>query len=111
MPEGYWPAENLIADHAALKEDLAGYRAATRELETLILDPATDLSSPTPGSDVRTVMSEILAASTPLPLTWAGHAASEVAGDLGGLTANVVRKNVEQTLTRACAEDALANRT
>jgi hypothetical protein len=60
VPEGFWPAENLIADEAAWEKDLASYQAAMREFEALILDPSTDLFSPIPGSDGRTILRQAL---------------------------------------------------
>lgn len=61
VPEGFWPDENAVADDAAWEEDLAGYHAAMREFEALILDPATDLFSPIAGSDGRTILRQALA--------------------------------------------------
>jgi hypothetical protein len=60
VPEGFWLDENAIADDAAWEEDLAGYRAAMREFETLLLDPSTDLFSPISGSDGRTILRQAL---------------------------------------------------
>ncbi|HTU51418.1 MAG TPA: DinB family protein [Acidobacteriaceae bacterium] len=61
VPEGFWPDENATADNAAWDADLAGYHAAMREFEALLLDPATDLFSPIPGSDGRTILRQALA--------------------------------------------------
>jgi hypothetical protein len=61
VPEGFWPDENAIADDAAWEEDLAGYHAAMREFEELLLDPATDLFSPIPGSGEGTILRQALA--------------------------------------------------
>jgi hypothetical protein len=60
VPEGFWPGENAVADDDAWKEDLAGYHAAMREFEALLLDPSTDLFSPIPGSDGRTILRQAL---------------------------------------------------
>ena len=56
VPEGFWPDENAAAEDAAWKRDMAGYQAAMREFEALLLDPSTDLFSPIPGSDGRTIL-------------------------------------------------------
>jgi hypothetical protein len=60
VPEGFWPGEHAVADDAAWEEDLAGYHAAMREFEALLLDPFTDLFSPMPGSDGRTILRQAL---------------------------------------------------
>ncbi len=60
VPEGFWPGENSAADDAAWKGDMAGYHAAMREFEALLLDPSTDLFSPVPGSDGRTILRQAL---------------------------------------------------
>lgn len=60
VPEGFWPDEEATADNAEWGADLAGYHAAMREFEALILDPATDLFSPIPGSDGRTILRQVL---------------------------------------------------
>jgi len=60
VPEGFWPDENAVADNAAWEEDLAGYHVAMREFEALILDPSTELFSPIPRSDGRTVLRQVL---------------------------------------------------
>jgi hypothetical protein len=60
VPEGFWPDENVTADDAYWEADLAGYYAAMREFEALILDPATDLFSPILGSDGRTILRQVL---------------------------------------------------
>ena len=60
VPEGFWPDENAAADDAAWEEDLAGYHAAMREFEALLLDPSTDLFSPIPDSDGRTILRQAL---------------------------------------------------
>ena len=61
VPEGFWPDEHAVADDATWERDLAGYHAAMREFEAPLLDPATDLFSPIPGSDGRTILSQALA--------------------------------------------------
>jgi hypothetical protein len=61
VPEGFWPDENAVADTAAWEQDLAGYHAAMREFEALLLDPSTDLFSPIPGSDGRNILRQTLA--------------------------------------------------
>ena len=60
VPEGFWPDENAVADDAAWDADLAGYHAAMREFEVLLLDPSTDLFTPIPGSDGRTILRQAL---------------------------------------------------
>ena len=60
VPEGFWPDENATADDAAWEEDLAGYHAAMRDFEALLLDPSTDLFSLIPGSDGRTILRQAL---------------------------------------------------
>ena len=60
MPEGFWPDESAAADDTAWEESLAGYHAAMREFEALILDPSTDLFSPIPDSDGRTILCQAL---------------------------------------------------
>jgi hypothetical protein len=60
VPEGFWPGENAIADDDTWEENLAGYHAAMREFEALLLDPSTDLFSPIPGSDGRTILRQAL---------------------------------------------------
>ena len=60
VPEGFWPDANSSADDAAWEENLAGYHAARREFEALILDPATALFSPIPDSDGRTILRQAL---------------------------------------------------
>jgi DinB superfamily len=60
VPEGFWPDENAMADDAAWEDNLAGYHAAMREFEALLLDPSTDLFSPVPGSDGRTILRQAL---------------------------------------------------
>jgi hypothetical protein len=61
VPEGFWPDENATADAAAWEEDLAGYHAAMREFEALLLDLATDLFSPIPGCGEGTILRQALA--------------------------------------------------
>ncbi|MGC1871801.1 MAG: DinB family protein [Acidobacteriaceae bacterium] len=61
VPEGFWPDENAVADDVAWEADLAGYHAAMREFEVLLLDPATDLFKPIPGSDGRNILRQALA--------------------------------------------------
>jgi hypothetical protein len=61
VPEGFWPDEHATADDAAWELDLAGYHTAMREFEALLLDPSTDLFSPIPGSDGRTILRQALA--------------------------------------------------
>jgi hypothetical protein len=61
VPEGFWPDESAAADDATWEEDLAGYHGAMREFEALILNPATDLFSPIPQSDGRTVLRQAMA--------------------------------------------------
>lgn len=60
VPEGFWPDETAVADDAAWEEDLTGYHAAMREFEALLLDPSTDLFSPIPDSDGRTILRQAL---------------------------------------------------
>lgn len=60
VPEGFWPDEHAVADDTAWGKDLAGYHCAMREFEALLLDPATDLFSPIPGSDGRTILRQAL---------------------------------------------------
>jgi hypothetical protein len=60
VPEGFWPDENAVADDATWEADVAGYHAAMREFEALILDPSTDLFRPIPESDGRTVLRQAL---------------------------------------------------
>lgn len=60
VPEGFWPDEHATADDAAWEQDLAGYHTAMREFEALLLDPSTDLFSPIPGSDGRTILRQAL---------------------------------------------------
>jgi len=61
VPEGFWPDENASADEGAWRDELAGYHAAMLEFESLLLNPSTDLFSPIPGSDGRTVLRQALA--------------------------------------------------
>lgn len=60
VPEGFWPDEHATADDADWERDLAGYHTAMGEFEALLLDPSTDLFSPIPGSDGRTVLRQAL---------------------------------------------------
>jgi hypothetical protein len=60
VPEGFWPDEHAVADDATWEKDLAGYHDAMREFEALLLDPGTDLFSPIPGSDGRTILRQAL---------------------------------------------------
>lgn len=60
VPEGFWPHENAAVDDAAWERELAGYHADMREFEALLLNPSTDLFSPIPGSDGRTVLRQAL---------------------------------------------------
>jgi hypothetical protein len=60
VPEGFWPDESATADDATWEENLAGYHTAMREFEALILNPSTDLFSPIPLSDGRTVLRQVL---------------------------------------------------
>ena len=60
VPEGFWTDEHATADEAAWERDLAGYHTAMREFEALLLDPSTDLFSPIPGSDGRTILRQAL---------------------------------------------------
>ena len=60
VPEGFWPEEEAKADATQWEADLVGYHAAMREFEALLLDPATDLFSPIPGSDGRTILRQSL---------------------------------------------------
>jgi hypothetical protein len=59
-PEGFWPAGNSVADDAAWEGILQGYQTAMQELETLILDSSTDLFSPIPGNNGRTILRQAL---------------------------------------------------
>lgn len=61
VPEGFWPDEKSTADDDAWRDELAGYHAAMREFESLLLNPSTNLFLPIPGSDGRTVLRQALA--------------------------------------------------
>lgn len=61
FPEGYWPSGDAPTSDAAWEKDLAGYHAAMREFEALLLDPSTDLFSPIPGGDGSTILRQALA--------------------------------------------------
>ncbi len=56
VPEGFWQDEHAVADAAVWEENLVGYHVAMREFEALILDFSTDLFSPIPGRDGRTIL-------------------------------------------------------
>jgi hypothetical protein len=60
VPEGFWPTVNSVADDVAWEENLLGYQAAMQEFEALILGPSTELFSPIPGSDGRTILRQAL---------------------------------------------------
>lgn len=60
MPEGFWSAANSVANDVTWEENLLGYKAAMQEFEALILDPSTDLFSPIPKSDGRTILRQAL---------------------------------------------------
>ncbi|MGO8718720.1 MAG: DinB family protein [Acidobacteriaceae bacterium] len=60
VPEGFWPAENSVADDASWEENLAGYSTAMRELEALIFDPSTDLFAPIPGREGPILLRQVL---------------------------------------------------
>ncbi len=61
FPVGYWPETDAPPDEAAWETSLAGFRSSMRELETLILNPSTDLFSPIAGGDGRTILRQALA--------------------------------------------------
>lgn len=61
FPAGYWPDSHGLPGEGAWEASVAGFRSHMRELEALILDPSTDLFSPIPGGDGRTVLRQALA--------------------------------------------------
>ncbi len=59
-PEGYWPAPETEADATRWTGTLNSFWADRRALETLVEDPATDLTAPLPHAPQHTILREIL---------------------------------------------------
>ncbi|HEX4021209.1 MAG TPA: DinB family protein [Acidobacteriaceae bacterium] len=61
VPEGYWPEGDAPPNGQAWGKSFLGFQSNMRELETLILDPGTDLFLPIPGGDGRTILRQAIA--------------------------------------------------
>lgn len=61
FPEGYWPSSDTPPDDAAWEASLRGFRSGMAEMESLILNPRTDLFAPIPGGEGRKVLRQALA--------------------------------------------------
>ena len=61
FPAGYWPQDDAPVDEAAWEASLAAVRSGMRSLESLLLNPATDLFAEIPGGDGRTILRQAFA--------------------------------------------------
>jgi DinB superfamily len=59
-PEGYWPADEAVADAAAWQKSVADFRASLKEMESLVRDSATDLFAPIAHGNGQTILREAL---------------------------------------------------
>lgn len=59
-PAGYWPAPETNADEAQWNQTIADFHADLQALESLVRDPATNLTAPIPHAPDYTVFREIL---------------------------------------------------
>ncbi len=58
-PEDYWPRPDETADRARWEATVAAFREDVAALEAILLDPATDLLAPMPGTPGHTVLREV----------------------------------------------------
>ena len=61
FPAGYWPEQDVPPSEAAWQASIAEAQSSMQALEHLILSPSTDLFSPIPGGDGRTILRQALA--------------------------------------------------
>jgi uncharacterized damage-inducible protein DinB len=60
FPEGYWPQTDAPPDDAAWDASVNAFRADLKAMESLVTDPATDLSQPIPHGEGQTITREAL---------------------------------------------------
>ncbi len=61
FPAGYWPGQDAPSSEVAWQASIAEVQSSMQALEQLILSPSTDLFSPIPGGDGRTILRQALA--------------------------------------------------
>ena len=59
-PEGYWPAQSEPGNADAWKDSVAKFQEDLKEMQDLIVDPATDLFAKIPHGTGQTVLRETL---------------------------------------------------
>jgi DinB family len=59
-PEGYWPKSEAPASAGAWTKSVQSFRKDLKEMESLVLNPKTDLYAPLPWGDGQTVLREAL---------------------------------------------------
>jgi hypothetical protein len=60
FPHGYWPATDAPPDSEAWDASLTRFRTDLKEMQDLVLDPATDLFAKIPHGTGQTVLREAL---------------------------------------------------
>ena len=58
-PEDYWPAPDAVTDRAGFEATVAAFRSDAAALEAIVLDPATDLLAPMPGTPGHSILREV----------------------------------------------------
>jgi DinB superfamily len=59
-PEGYWPKSEAPASAGAWTKSVQSFRKDLKEMESLVLNPKSDLYAPLPWGDGQTVLREAL---------------------------------------------------
>jgi len=59
-PEGYWPKSEAPASAGPWTKSVQSFRKDLKEMESLVLNPKTDLYAPLPWGDGQTVLREAL---------------------------------------------------
>jgi len=59
-PDGYWPKTDAPPTQVAWTKSLATFRKDLKAMESLIVNPKTDLYAPLPWGDCQTVLREAL---------------------------------------------------
>ncbi len=59
-PDGYWPAQDDLADRQAWEKTIHDFQKDQKALEELVENPETDLYQPIPHGDGQNILQEIL---------------------------------------------------
>jgi len=60
FPDGYWPEGDSPPDPAVWEESISGFLSDLQEMQNLVMDPGTDLTTPFPHGSGQNLLREAL---------------------------------------------------